>query len=58
MSGRQGGAALTATGARSLKAGMEACGPKRSERVGMKGSDTRKLLLADGLWRRTVLSQE
>ena len=31
---------------------------KRSELARVKGSDARKVLLADLLWRRTVVSQE
>lgn len=41
-----------------LKAGLEASGLKRAELHSLKGSEPRKLLLADVLWRRTVVSQE
>jgi hypothetical protein len=41
-----------------LKAGLKAGGLKQDDLIGLKGSDPRKLLLADLLWRRTVVSQE
>jgi putative transposase len=41
-----------------LKAGLKAGGLKQADLIGLKGSDPRKLLLADLLWRRTVVSQE
>jgi len=41
-----------------LKAGLRAAGIKSGELARLKGSDPRKLMLADHLWRRTVVSQE
>jgi len=41
-----------------LTAGLKAAGLKRSELNRIKGSEVRKVLLADLLWRRTVVSQE
>ena len=41
-----------------LKAGLKAAGLRASELSGMKGSDAKKLMLADLLWRRTTVSQE
>ena len=41
-----------------LKAGLRAAGIKAAELERVKGSDARKVLLADLLWRRTVVSQE
>ena len=41
-----------------LTAGLKAAGLKRSELNRVKGSEVRKVLLADLLWRRTVVSQE
>jgi putative transposase len=41
-----------------LSAGLKAAGLKRSELSIIKGSDVRKVLLAELLWRRTVVSQE
>ena len=41
-----------------LKAGLEGCGLKPADLAWIKGPDSRKLLLADVLWRRTVVSQE
>lgn len=41
-----------------LKQGLKAAGLKRAEMGRLKGSDVRKLLLADLLWRRTTVSQE
>ena len=41
-----------------LKEGLKAGGLKASELRTLKGSDPRKLLLADLLWRRTTVSQE
>ena len=41
-----------------LRAGLKAAGLKQGELGELKGSDRRKLLLADMLWRRTVVSQE
>jgi REP element-mobilizing transposase RayT len=41
-----------------LKAGLKAAGLKASDLVGLKGSDARKLMLAELLWRRTTVSQE
>lgn len=40
-----------------LKAGLRAAGIKEEELERLKGSDPRKLMLADHLWRRTVVSQ-
>lgn len=44
--------------ARWLKEGLAAAGLAAKDLPGLKGSDPRKLLLADVLWRRTVVSQE
>lgn len=41
-----------------LKAGLKAAGLKSVDLPRVKGSDARKVLLADLLWRRTVVSQE
>ena len=41
-----------------LAEGVKAAGLKRRELEMVKGSDPRKVLLADLLWRRTVVSQE
>lgn len=41
-----------------LKAGLRAAGMKPADLPRLKGSDPRKLMLADHLWRRTVVSQE
>jgi len=41
-----------------LKQGLKAAGLKAAEVGRLKGSDARKLLLADLLWRRTTVSQE
>lgn len=41
-----------------LKAGLRAGGFKEADLIGLKGSDPRRLLLVDLLWRRTVVSQE
>jgi putative transposase len=41
-----------------LKQGLKAAGLKTTEVGRLKGSDVRKLLLADLLWRRTTVSQE
>ncbi|MCB1275719.1 transposase [Prosthecobacter sp.] len=41
-----------------LKAGLRVAGIKPGELERLKGSDPRKLMLADHLWRRTVVSQE
>jgi hypothetical protein len=41
-----------------LVEGLKAAGLKRGELAGVKGSDPRKVLLADLLWRRMVVSQE
>lgn len=41
-----------------LTEGLKAAGMKRRELAQVKGSDPRKVLLADLLWRRTVVSQE
>lgn len=41
-----------------LKTGLRAAGIKAGELERLKGSDPRKLMLADHLWRRTVVSQE
>ena len=41
-----------------LKQGLKAAGLKMAEVPRLKGSDIRKLLLADLLWRRTTVSQE
>lgn len=41
-----------------LVEGLKAAGMKRRELAQVKGSDPRKVLLADLLWRRTVVSQE
>ena len=41
-----------------LKQGLKAAGLKTTEVGRLKGSDARKLLLADLLWRRTTVSQE
>ena len=41
-----------------LAEGLKAGGLKRSGLAAVKGSDPRKVLLADLLWRRTVVSQE
>lgn len=41
-----------------LKAGLRAAGLKAGELALLKGSDPRKLMVADPLWRRTVVSQE
>lgn len=41
-----------------LKAGLRAAGIKPGELERLKGSDPRKLMLADHLWRQTVVSQE
>lgn len=41
-----------------LKVGWKAGGLKEADLIGLKGSDPRKLLLADLLWRWTVVSQE
>jgi REP element-mobilizing transposase RayT len=41
-----------------LKRGLKAAELKRGELERVKGSDARKVLLADLLWRRTVVSQE
>jgi len=43
---------------RWLREGLKAAGLSAAELQGLKGSDARKLLLADALWRRTVVSQE
>ena len=40
-----------------LKQGLKASGIKSGELERLKGSDARKLLLADLLWRRTTVSQ-
>jgi len=41
-----------------LKEGLKAAGLTARDLVSIKGSDVRKVLLADLLWRRTVVSQE
>lgn len=41
-----------------LKEGLKAAGLRAAQLERMKGSDERKVLLADLLWRRTVVSQE
>jgi putative transposase len=41
-----------------LKQGLKVAGLKTAELGRLKGSDARKLLLADLLWRRTTVSQE
>ena len=41
-----------------LRAGLKAAGLKSAELERVKGSDVRKVLLADLLWRQTVVSQE
>jgi putative transposase len=41
-----------------LERGLKAAGLKLGELAAIKGSDPRKVLLADQLWRRTVVSQE
>ncbi|MBE7497729.1 MAG: hypothetical protein HS117_22525 [Verrucomicrobiaceae bacterium] len=41
-----------------LARGLRAGGLKPGGLAGVKGSDPRKVLLADLLWRRTVVSQE
>ena len=41
-----------------LRAGLKAAGIKTADLERVKGSDARKVLLADLLWRRTVVSQE
>ena len=41
-----------------LKTGLKAAGLKAQDLHTLKGSDPRKLMLADHLWRRTVVSQE
>ncbi len=41
-----------------LAEGLKAAGMKCRELAQVKGSDPRKVLLADLLWRRTVVSQE
>ncbi len=41
-----------------LAQGLKAAGIKAAELESVKGSDARKVLLADLLWRRTVVSQE
>lgn len=41
-----------------LKKGLKAAGLNTAELTRLKGSDSRKLLLADLLWRRTTVSQE
>jgi putative transposase len=41
-----------------LRQGLSAAGMKTSEQQPIKGSDVRKVLLAELLWRRTVVSQE
>ena len=41
-----------------LKEGLKAAGLKAARVGDLKGSDVRKLLLADLLWRRTTVSQE
>ena len=41
-----------------LRQGLQAAGLKPAEVAKLKGSDPRKLLLADLLWRRTTVSQE
>jgi len=41
-----------------LVQGLKAAGLKKGELGAVKGSDARKVLLADLLWRRTVVSQE
>ena len=41
-----------------LKQGLQAVGLKPAEVANLKGSDARKLLLADLLWRHTTVSQE
>ena len=41
-----------------LQQGLKAAGLKPAEVAKLKGSDVRKLLLADLLWRRTTVSQE
>jgi hypothetical protein len=41
-----------------LNAGLKAGGLKEADLMGLKGSDPRKMLLADLLWRRAVVSQE
>ncbi len=41
-----------------LSQGLKAAGIKAAELDAVKGSDARKVLLAELLWRRTVVSQE
>jgi REP element-mobilizing transposase RayT len=41
-----------------LKAGLKAAGLKAPKLLELKGSDPRKLMLADLLWRQTTVSQE
>jgi hypothetical protein len=41
-----------------LAQGLKAAGIKAAELESVKGADARKVLLADLLWRRTVVSQE
>jgi len=41
-----------------LVRGLKAGGVKASDLAGLKSSDPRKVLLADLLWRRTVVSQQ
>jgi putative transposase len=41
-----------------LKTGLKAAGLRAQDLHTLKGSDPRKLMLADHLWRRTVVSQE
>lgn len=43
---------------RWLASGLKAAGLKTSELAGLKGSDPRKLALAELLWKRTTVSQE
>ncbi len=41
-----------------LREGLKAAGLKQRELEELKGSDVRKLMLANMLWRRTKVSQE
>ena len=41
-----------------LKQGLKAAGLKREDLMLLKGSDVRKLMLADLMWRRTVVTHE
>jgi len=54
----QGAAHSEQQAATWLKQGLQAAGLKPAEVANLKGSDARKLLLADLLWRRTTVSQE